>query len=431
MDINKVTDLVGGFTQYQPMCIRGSNNLLARFLNETIKFFLLKNKECNPYFWQSGDYIWCSELYDPSHFCQVSSTRKCQIFNYIAQQKYFDQLILDEYYYATNINEKSFTFVNDPCNKKISDPFCIARQMNQLDVTGKCPILCDVFLRKGILYCISMELLQVRVSELIDTTRYCFETNNTCLPTSDLLLFCFLNKFSSVIKQLLVGQPRRDNSFIHGIYKIKLEQVVKKYVKNCSHILDYCHEAEGVSVTRVPFDNLDRHRYYYYITPSTDKPDPLLADDELIELFKPKTKKSKKSKKKCILSPNENPEAKPETKSDDSPDEEQITFKPAPSELNIVFKPTIVNTEQIKQLILNLVENNFYFEKLYNEYGQIYIFKDYSKTYTNESYINFQYESKTTDWRKAKRSKSFHAYLTEDLSEISRVTYIENIEISR
>jgi hypothetical protein len=268
----------------------------------------------------------------------------------------------------------------------------------------------------------TLELIEVRYSKLIDTALFNFPDK---IVSSDLLLFCFLDKYSQIIQEVvgtdLSGNRLTPNGtyLLHGIYKLRLERVERKWIKNTSRIV--CSDDDGgISPIKTEFDNSQRHRYYYFMHKNDEVPEPKYSDDHLIDIFTPKKPKKKKKKKL-------------ETKSESSSDDESIlspVSESLPEPLRIIFKPNAIkNTDAITKILTNLIDNNYYFQKMYNDFGQIYIFKDYDKDYTSQQYINFQFETSNIDWRQSKRSKSYHGYLTSDLSEITRVTYIESISI--
>lgn len=419
----RLSDLVADFTQATPLCIARHNNLLTKFIAESIKFFSLMNQS-SQYFLQLGDYIWTSECFDKSNFTQMASKRKCRIFDYLFQQRYFNHITLDKDYLVTNLSEKYLTFFNGDPPKTIYDSWGVAECHNTIDITNKCSVLCDSFKRHGTIYSMTLELIELRYSKLLDTKLFNFPDK---IVSSDLLLFCFLDKYSQLITEIVGTDLKGDRLepdgtyMLHGIYKLRLERVEQKWLKNTSRII-HIDEDGNVSTTRTEFDNSQRHRYYYLMQKNDEVPEPKYSDEHLIDIFKPK--KPKKKKKKQL-----------ETKDSSSDDDEsilspfsEIISKPEP--LRILFKPNAIkNTESIIKILTNLIQNNYYFQKMYNDFGQIYIFKDYDKDYTSQQYINWQFETPNTDWRQSKRSKSFHGYLTSDLSEITRVTYIECISI--
>jgi len=139
-----------------------------------------------------------------------------------------------------------------------------------------------------------------------------------------------------------------------------------------------------------------------------------LKDSELIELFTPKPKKIKQ-KPKQILETNPIIESKPIIE---------------PTNVLDVFHLTIeyvygIEVSKIIDKHLHYIVNYIdRFTQLYEKYKSILVIKSYDKYYTNTKYFNFRFG------KDKNCSKCFHVYLTNDLTGIMNITYIESIKLN-
>lgn len=382
MDINHIAKLVSAFGKATPISIKGQNNLIQHFLLESIKFFIATTEKN---FFLGNKTIMCtSEFFDEKQFKQIAPSRKTRIINYILNQKYFSKININQDYRVTIIDEDSFTFLKDETS--IKTPYTRSALIKSINVKNKCQILCDVFKRNETLYCLSIELLEVWYSKILNTTATSI--------SSELLVFCFLDKFGSLIKELIDVPDDNAAYFIHGVYNIRVEVVEKRNVKNINYVL---HSSQNKLVSKKikPFDNSERHRYHYFIYPGVEC-NPL-DDNFLIDLF---------SNKKFVSEPVQPPVP---------------VVEPVPAtKLNIEFCQGIINKDKIHSLLYDLISKNYRFEQMYRDSRVIFVFKDFIKDYTDQVYINFKF----------RKSKTFHAYLTRDLKEITSITFIETIRIT-
>ena len=184
----------------------------------------------------------------------------------------------------------------------------------------------------------------------------------------------------------------------------------------------------------VKYDILTKKKSYKYLTNKNryefilseqynNQPKQALDDNLLFELFKPKHKPVKVKKFKPTIEPIIEPHIEPHIE----PTNVNI-IEPTPLlKLYILNIEYVYNVEQDK-----IIENHLHyivnyldrFTKLYEKYKSILVIKSYDKSYTKYNYFNFRFG------RDKYASKCFHVYLTDNLSDIVNITYIESIELA-
>lgn len=158
---------------------------------------------------------------------------------------------------------------------------------------------------------------------------------------------------------------------------------------------------------------------YIYSEQYTHKSVKPITDEDLFSLFNPKTKpkKTKPLTNKPIIKPTIEPIIEPTNAF--------IEPKPLLKLYNLKIEYVYnVEKDKILENHLNYIVNYLdRFTKLYETYNSVLVIKSYDKYYTKHKYFNFRFG------RDKYASKCFHVYLTDDLSDIVNITYIESIEL--
>ena len=162
---------------------------------------------------------------------------------------------------------------------------------------------------------------------------------------------------------------------------------------------------------------------YIYSEQYTHKSVKPITDEDLFSLFNPKTKpkKTKNLTNKSIIKPTIEPTIEPIIEPTNAFIEPKPLLKLYNLKIEYVYN---VEKDKILENHLNYIVNYLdRFTKLYETYNSVLVIKSYDKYYTKHKYFNFRFG------RDKYASKCFHVYLTDDLSDIVNITYIESIEL--
>lgn len=445
-NIYKANELIKDYTIKTPLMTRGNNNLIGHILNVFIDAMVMYNKgKCLFSSFLSSkknrlDMVFiANEDITKDKLTHDIDSGRLKIFNYILNNSYFNELILNKSYYVASINDNNFTYLSSLEQVNISQKKVNVSHIRQIDLNNKYDILYDIFIKNDIYYLFSIELIQLRVAKAKNNATMIFNDCKKC----DLLLYAFIDNFDTLYNEISTtpnesNEDRinmknfEDNTIIYGVYKIKLQRLNKKNYKHLHKIpivrnnnMDGLINKENYSVSSFlfktnSFNNNNRHSYLFYITKNEEPPHN--TDEELIKLFC----KEPKTKNKQIKTEELNEDSED---SEDSEEEKQEIIT-EDLKLNINYHPRIINKSKIYDILYNLIINNYRFENEYLQYGFIYVSKDYDKDYTNTHYINFCFENDGyVKGGLIRRTKTYHGYLTKDLTEIKNLSYIENINL--
>jgi len=463
IDIYKIERYINDYTMKSPLRIRYNNNLISKTIHSFIEMFILKNDNkmiCCFISKETPLLLFLSPKFNNEVvYKMVDKLRnKLKIIDYIFKNKYFNEMTINNEYYVSNINDKHFTFITEEMinNKhKITKKNVNVECINTINVRNKYDIFYDIFEKNGKLYIFTLELIEIWFSKMKDTANFLYNDYGE-YKTTDLLLYNFVSVLGSIFKELTNKDnfdECNNNVIIHGIYKISIKEVNKKMIKH-THNITYTNEEEKLDLCNLDIENInnginckvstyeeqtptfnnnERHRYSFFINPLCKYKKKSINDNDLINLFEC----NKKTKKSKIKENNEDKIIQNPLIYDSDSSVEELTHeninelnKNHKTPLNISYHPTIINRDKIYNLLFDLIYKNNRFESEYNNYGYIYVFKDFDKDYTLQKYINFKFENdgyiKQTH---IKQSKTYHAYLTKDLLEIKSLSYIENIEL--
>jgi hypothetical protein len=454
MNVFKAEEYIKKYTINKPIKFRKNNNLIVKIFRTIIEV-CDSVSDINYFGSFTNSYNRKSTLFVSRYFedCVITdyitkNQHRIHILNYVMNYKYFKSVVLNKEYIVTNLNDSSFTFLN---NKAIQtgDITCSnynTKLINRLSLENKFDVYYDIFERNGIMYIFSIELLEVYYSKMKDTAYIAYanpsKKDEKNYQNIDYLLYIFIKHFKNLFYDLTgfdYLNECEDSVSIHGIYKIKLEPLntnnkskIGKILNvngflNKINLLDYYHTEIGdITEAKVEFydiiekfNNNNRFNYYFFI--KSNKADKILSDDEILELFNP----TKKQINTIVESDSES--------DDECIQNESIqteTNKVIEKQLNIIFHISVVNTIHITELLMNLIYNNNKLEGEYNKYKQIYVSKDYDKLYTRSKYFNFKFESKCAYMMEGYiQSAMYHAYLTDNLSEVKSLTYFQNFDL--
>lgn len=466
IDIYKIERYINDYTMKSPLRIRYNNNLISKMIHTLIKLFILKKDNkmiCCFISKETPLLLFLSPKFNNEIvYKMVDKLRnKLKIIDYIFTNKYFNEMTINNEYYVSNINDKHFTFITEDIlnNKhKITKKNVNVECINTINVKNKYDMFYDIFERNGKLYLFTLELIEIWFSKMKDTARFLYNDYGEYKST-DLLLYNFVSVLGSVFKELTNKDnfdECNNNVIIHGIYKISIKEVNKKMIKH-THNITYTNEEEKLDLCNLDietinnginckvstydeqtptFNNNERHRYSFFINPLCKYKKKSINDNDLINLFECNKKAETKVSAPSLLK-GVDKEATPYIFYDSDSSVEELTKKNIndlnknhKTPLNISYHPTIINRDKIYSLLFDLIYKNNRFESEYNNYGYIYVFKDFEKDYTLQKYINFKFENDGyITQTQIKQSKTYHAYLTKDLLEIKSLSYIENIDL--
>lgn len=475
VEIYKLDKYIKDYTINTPLRIRYNNNLISKIIHNLILLSINKKKNKSICCFASKNtptLIFLSPTFNNVEVVDLINKlrSKLRIIDYVFKNKYFNEMTIDNDYYVSNINDKEFTFITEEMinqKHKIIKKNVNVECINTINVKNKYDVYYDIFEKNGKKYVFSLELIAIWYSKIKDTAKIIYNEEQGTYKTTDFLLYNFICFIGSMFKELTNKNNFEEcinNVVIHGIYKISVKELNKKIIKHTNKIT-YTKEDNKIDLDKIDnldikninnridckvstyeqktatFNNNDRHRYSFFINPLYKN--KTINDDELIKLFEcNKGKKPRVSKNKVIspIKPLSQDIPPPHYDSDSSSDDitndtinDLNTNHKTP--LNISYHPTIINKEQIYNLLFDLIYKNNRFETEYNKYGFIYVFKDFDKDYTLQKYINFKFENDGyfkemgRETQKYKQSKTYHAYLTKDLLEIKSLSYIEKIEL--
>jgi hypothetical protein len=446
MNVYKAEEYIKEYIVKQPMKVRKNNNVLSKIFRTIVDLCDVNNEyKCFGSF--TNSYNRKSTMFISRYFEEdvvidyiLEQQNRLHILNYVMNYKYFKSMVLNKEYIITNLNDSSFTFLNDKSinTGNIACSNYNTTLINKISLENKFDVYYDIFERNNIMYLFSIELCEIWFSKMKDTAYIAYNTTNDKIhyQNIDYLLYLYINQFKNLFYDL-TGHTHlngcEDNISIHGIYKIKLEPLNSNNKRKVGKIFNVKGEINKINVddyyqneiddvmeaevefydTTEKFNNKNRFKYYFNIT--SNNADKILTDDEILELFNP-------TKKQII----EQTTIESESESDEEYiiDQNEVIEK----QLNIIFHKSVVNMNHITELLMNLIYNNSKLESEYNKYKQIYVSKDYDKIYTRSKYFNFKFETGYM-MENYIQSPMYHAYITDNLTEIKSLTFFQNFEL--
>ena len=451
-------DYIDSFCEKTPLFIRKNNNLIAHLIKAITEVSLSRyNKRADEDDTEVQMYSLSKHRKLELIFYGINSKKIIQneinskrgffkICDYVYANKYFNDLQIGVETYATNLNNKLVIMnENDFKNKKIikSKQDIHLTNFKFTNVENAYNIYYDIFEKNGKKYVFSIELIEIWYSKYNNTAN----TLINAYKTMDILLYMFNGSEELLYNMIneLVGVKSYNNlvdtidknSALHGIYKIKVEELNTKYSKALNRIgnidknIQYkedCIIDLHIKFSKFKkFDNKLRYLYFFSINSNhfNKRINRKINDLDLINLFKKTETKSKNKRKHItdiIFTEEDNYKSEDDeynsSDSNDSIETNDEFSNKSIKKLSIRFTDIVINKDKITELLEDLIYGNMKFEYDYYKYGYINVYKDYDKYYTTHKYINFSFENLT----KTKQSITYHAYLNYDLSRIIRAS---------
>ena len=325
-------DYIESFCEKTPLFIRKNNNLIAHLIKAITEVSLSRyNKRTEDDDTEVQMYSLSKHRKLELIFYGINSKKIIQneinskrgffkICDYVYANKYFNDLQIGIETYATNLNNKLLIMnENDFKHKKIikSKQDIHLTNFKFTNVENAYNIYYDIFEKNGKKYVFSIELIEIWYSKYNNTAN----TLINAYKTMDILLYMFngseellynmINELVGVKSYNNLTDTIDKNSALHGIYKIKVEELNPKYSKALNRIgnidknIQYkedCIIDLHIKFSKFKkFDNKLRHLYFFSINSNhfNKRNNRKINDLDLINLFK-KTEVKSKNKRKQI-----------------------------------------------------------------------------------------------------------------------------------
>lgn len=364
---------------------------------------------------------------------------------FLVNHEYFNQIELNtkhQYIYVEEFNkfvkfkDNGTTFVN----AKYDINF---KKIHKQDV-NTIRTFYDIFERRGVKYIFKITLNTICICEESQTAFRFVEEGYT---SHENMLYLFENEqydnsfINEVMDDLEETMKEYNTKYSFGIYSIELKEYNDCFNKTGVKytIEDYTNsnifiENDGVVKPSVKYKNnckinINETYKYQFKKPYEEYIETIpLEDDELIILFEdipkhfPKKNKKKRQKNTIqLIEYNLIKEVNDNIDDDTEPElfiEEDVNII---QEINIIFindnfiDKSII-TKHITNLIYSDATNIFY--DLYQEYNEVYVIKDFVKSYTDKVYFNIRFGN-----------KQYHIYLSKNYKVIYNATFISSIKL--